>query len=216
MVILCCYAGDLKAQTKDSLAAFAPDAIILDVSRDKWAYWEAIETFYQGQNDLMIVEQDIEILEECIPSFAACPEPWCVYEYRPAQVFGFMLDQSLGCTRFRKELQQAVPASQIASATLTQWAGHAVASSPRIPWDRIDMRIAEHLKVAGFKPHVHGRVKHYHVYPDHNVNAMVQTAVDNYLMTRRFGMDELTQQMALATVKSKLGLANSGELNATM
>src|ERR1700735_3490384 len=107
MTVLFCY---VKPNPKSvaSVRAYAPEALMTDVSKDQWAYWTAITAHWKGLDDLVTIEQDIEITAEVIPGFDACPEPWCVYEYKPAGIFGFMLRQSLGCTRFRKELQQKV------------------------------------------------------------------------------------------------------------
>lgn len=215
MITLYCFVSP-HPKAKAAVEAYAPEAVFTDTSADRWEYWRILSSYWTGEHDLMTIEQDNEITAEVVPSFEACPEPWCSYQYRGAGVFQApVMTESLGCTRFRKELQQAVPIEEIGGSTLTQWPGHKVASDPvRVPWDRIDMRIKEHLRANGFKVHVHGEVRHFHAYPDHAVNARVQKAVDDFMFACRVNMDRSMKYLTLRAVSDALVLARSGELNA--
>jgi hypothetical protein len=82
--------------------------VLVDVSRSFTAYWETIASVW-GQADLMLIEHDIVIRPEVPAEFDACPNPWCLYPYWR----GGWMDNALGCTRFRKELQLAVTPGEI-------------------------------------------------------------------------------------------------------
>lgn len=151
MRILCCYAN-LHPVTAISIAEFAPQAEMIDVIWDNFAYWREIATRWTGKEDLMTLEQDMEITEEIIPSFEECPEPWCLYEYQGPPNKG-ILRYSLGCTRFRKEFQQRFPRELF------------VPDDKQLDWIRVDVRISYVLvNMNGIEPHIHGRVNHLHEY----------------------------------------------------
>jgi hypothetical protein len=149
MKILCGYAGDnLRPETKTTLAKFTVDYV--DMSGDDFAYWQNICKRWTGKDDLLIIEQDIGITADVVPSFEGCPEPWCVYSYTGP--LGEMLYYALGCTRFRKELQLAVP--------------HARISDQPLHWRSIDGKVSARLGLTGYTPHIHGELEHHHDYPE--------------------------------------------------
>jgi hypothetical protein len=205
MNVVFCHAGKPHPKCLKAAKRNAPMVRIVNTSETVFSYWETISFYWQGNDDLLLIEQDIELPEGAVESFEGCPEPWCSYRYSAPGIFQWGLSESLGCTRFRKEVQMAVPAAEIAGSTLTLWAGHKVPSASNIVWNRIDWRISTHLKANGFKVHVHGEAKHYHSYPDIHVNEIVQGAITAYL----------SKQGSLESVKDALDLAASGELNAT-
>ena len=151
MRILCCYAN-LRPETAATIAEFAPETELVDVTDDTYGYWHNIRDRWTGDEDLMVIEQDIEITAEVVPSFEACSKPWCLFEY-PGHPFMGTLSSHLGCTRFSKELQRAVPCESMT-----------VIAGDRQRWDTLDGKIAIALKEAGYKPHVHGQVNHLHDY----------------------------------------------------
>jgi hypothetical protein len=144
--ILCCYAN-LRPETAATIAEFAPGTELVDVAEDKYGYWRNVCERWTGSDDLLIVEQDMELIAEVVPSFEDCPEQWCLFEYQGNPFMG-TLSRHLGCTRFRKELQQAVPLSL----------------ADNLRWDVLDGTIAGKLNEAGYSPHVHGEINHLHDY----------------------------------------------------
>ena len=81
----------------------------VDVSGHRFDYWRVLCDWWNG-DDLTIVEHDVAPHPGVFQSFAACPEPWCTYPYdnhsnSDAEAWRNML----GCTRFRAEIQLAVP-----------------------------------------------------------------------------------------------------------
>lgn len=160
MRVLCAFTG-LHPATAAALALYAPDAGLVDVSGSKFDYWHAIRDRWDGTQDLVIIEQDIEIHAEVLPSFAACPEPWCTFSY---PIFRTSVDLTigLGCVRFSAGVQRMVSAEKIAE-------GFVLCATCKGGgcWWHLDSRIAELLKYkAGLRQHVHGTVTHHHDYSD--------------------------------------------------
>lgn len=135
MIVLCCYA-QLHPATFEALP---PGSILADVSGDATDYWRTLRGFWGKQEDLVIVEQDIVPPWNMLEQFAYCPEPWCVFPY--AIDYDQMLCHSLGCTRFRREGNQAIQA-QLSAAPHT--------------WNECDGEIREAVLATGLEhPHVH-------------------------------------------------------------
>lgn len=131
---------------------------MVETGYDTSAYWWELRRRWNGEDDLMIVEQDNVITAEVIPSFNACDKPWCVYEYLGPPGMdvdgtgeGRILRKSLGCTRFSAELQDKVTAAMISDKDY-------------FVWHLLDMRIARLLEMHGYESHVHGAIKHCHRY----------------------------------------------------
>jgi hypothetical protein len=154
---LCCYAGDgLRPETASALARFAPCAETVNAEGD-YGYWQAISERWDGKQSLVIIEQDIVINEDVIPSFAACTQDWCAYAYdcfvythsgaRPYVGRWFL---GFGCAKFSAGFQQKFPLEDISAAP--------------VMWPHIDMRIVGHVSSHGAEAHDHGDVQHLHDY----------------------------------------------------
>ncbi len=160
--VLACYAGSgLLPETYRSLTRYVPIGCLelVNVSGDLSTYWLEFRKRWVGKWDLMTVEQDNVLDGEMIPSFNACPEPWCVYEYEGPEnmvsrgAADRMLKTSLGMTRFSRQLQLEVPVTEISNKDY-------------FSWYLIDYRIAVVLGKKGYSPHIHGTVEHLHDYPE--------------------------------------------------
>jgi len=152
MRVLACYNGDsLRSETYDALVKHIPVGALelVNVSGDACNYWHELRNRWTGEYDLVTVEQDNVITAETIPSFAACAEPWCCYEYELEDQR--MCRIGLGCTRFSAELQRTVPVSEISGSA---W----------FTWHILDYRVFTTVQRFGFEPHVHGQVEHLHDY----------------------------------------------------
>ena len=56
-----CAPVDLHSKTRECLERFAPDAEIVWLERgDRFAYWREIKKRWKGEEDLLIIEQDME------------------------------------------------------------------------------------------------------------------------------------------------------------
>ncbi len=143
----------------ESVQEYAPQAEIVDVSSDNFAYWREIRARWRGTEDLVLIEQDIEIVPGGVEEMLACEHDWCCYAYtifRTRQ----RLRYGLGFTKFSARAQQLVNARLIAE-------GFALCNfcQGRGCWNHLDGRISELLRNVGkLKPHVHGDVKHLHDY----------------------------------------------------
>ena len=147
---VCCFYNQLDPRVASSLERFAPDCEYVNTTASQQTYAEELERRWTGTDDLVLVEQDKEIHGEVLPSFAACPEPWCGYTYwidpipHTALVLG-----GFGVTKFSAEIQQKVAVKDFA---WTEWRG-------------IDRRFNDLLLSMGIGCHLHGHVVHHHVYP---------------------------------------------------
>jgi hypothetical protein len=166
----------IKPETYVSLREHVPASVsidLIDVSRSPTAYWHAIRDRWTGEDDLVIIEQDIEITAETIPSFQSCAAEWCVFGYKGADWLEpedrFMV-KSLGCTKFSARLQRTIPASTIAGVYLV--------------WHMIDMRMATVLGMRGYTPHLHGEVKHLHDYDGEHTPEQQQAIRQQYLQSK--------------------------------
>ena len=167
--ILCCYTrGDpvndgrfhvhnSRTEAMDSIRAHAPQADLIDVTGDDLAYWREIRARWDGTDDLVIVEHDIQIGPDTIGSLVSCDKPWCVFAY---DIFGVKrITNALGCTRFSAELQRAVPLELVEKRF--EVCGNCDGKGC---WWHIDAALADELENAGFASHVHGDIPHLHDY----------------------------------------------------
>ena len=158
MTVLCCPASSPHPDALAALEKHAPAAELADVSGDDFGYWREIRARWQGTDDLIIIEQDIEIGPDTVRSLEGCPEDWCCFAY-PIFQTKVRLKNGLGCTKFSAKAQQAVTARKIAE-------GFALCATCKGQgcWWHLDGRISSLLKREGLQPHVHGNVTHLHDY----------------------------------------------------
>lgn len=153
MNIICCPVRLYRA-TEVALRLHAPQARIKFIDADNieepWTtyrqYWE------KAEDDLLIIEQDIVIHEDVIPSFEECPEPWCLFPFPHYSRDGALMDSGIGCNRFRREFMEKVTAEDVESqyASCNRCGG----SNPRC-WAHLDGRTNDAGHAKGFGIHVH-------------------------------------------------------------
>lgn len=157
MVILYPYVN-AHPLAKAALRKYIPDAtpVRLDTTSD--AYWRLLCDYWNGGEDLCIVEQDIEVHSMVARRFRHCSEPWCEFAYNGPQ-FGqsgkWELSRGLGCVRFTQALMAEYP-------TL-------VKDLKNCTWRRLDVEISGALvgnpNDPRHLPHAHRpNVLHHHVY----------------------------------------------------
>lgn len=152
--------GKMSGETYRALVKYVPigSLELIETGYNVSAYWWELRRRWTGEDDLMIVEQDNVITSEVIPSFSECDEPWCSYSYLGPPGMdvdgsgeGRILRKSLGCTRFGAQLMKDVPAETISG-------------NDYFAWHLLDMRVSSMLEIRGYSPHVHGTIKHAHIY----------------------------------------------------
>lgn len=184
MNILCGYANDgLRPQTRETLEQ-VPGVQLVDLSGDMFAYWREVRARWQGEEDLITVEQDISFTREQLDSLAACDQDWCSCGYQLFGDGGPRWTYGLGFTRFSAALQRRFPAELI-----EECASRCYMCKGTSPWQHIDMHILWTVKgkcvwkLGGsadlppvipdmsfsggddtLEPHDHGDVGHLHVY----------------------------------------------------
>jgi hypothetical protein len=148
---MCCPVT-LWPGTKESLARYAPDAEIIPIPADDisrpWADYAA----RWGQDDLVVIEQDVIIHADVLPQFAACPEPWCLFPARHYATAGGWMTTGIMCNRFRMEFMQAVPVEAVEAVPGS--CGSCRGVNPRC-WAHLDGKTREAGEAAGFRLHVH-------------------------------------------------------------
>lgn len=141
-----------------ALEAYVPQAEVIDVTGDNYAYWREIRERWTGEQDLIIIEQDIEVREDTIPVMEECKQDWCCYAY-PIFRTKVRLRVGLGCIKISAAAQRKISPEAIEEGfeTCAQCRGKGC-------WWHLDGRIAHMLKRFGFFPHVHGDITHHHDY----------------------------------------------------
>lgn len=138
-----------------ALDAHVPEAERVRLSpRSEGAYYELLRSLWRAGDAFLVVEQDVEVHAEVVPSLERCSSPWCVFPYAgpgPAGAANAPLTRSLGCTRFSASLLGAEPS--------------VMDELPVRSWRRLDCELAPALMRRGYAPHVHRPpVRHHHVY----------------------------------------------------
>ena len=173
MAVICCYTNIHPAAAK-AIEEHAPQTQLIDVTGDDFAYWREIRTRWNGTEDLVIIEQDNEILPDSVSSMLECGHDWCCYAY-PIFRSQQRLRYGLGCTKISAKAQQLVNPRGIAE-------GFALCKNCKGKgcWYHLDGRIAEVLRGAGLKPHVHGDVIHHHKYDEQPAVEVRGRAIEHY------------------------------------
>lgn len=146
----------LHPATARLLNQYAPGHVRVRIDpQDVTAYWRLFAEAWRQPGDLLIVEQDIGLHAEAVPGLTACRKPWCGHPYP----IGDQMLVCLGCTRFTAELKAAEP--DLLDAVGEDGTG----GLPARHWQRLDVRILDHLRARGYSQHVHHPpVRHYHRY----------------------------------------------------
>jgi len=122
---------------------------------DDAAYWALLAKVWREPGDLLIVEQDVGIRAGVVEELAGCREPWCGFAYP----IGAQLLVCLGCTRFTADLKATEP------DLLDAVGEDATGGLPARVWQRLDVRILDHLRARGYTQHRHDPpVNHFHKY----------------------------------------------------
>ncbi len=130
------------------------DATWIDVSASPVAYYAALSELWERGETFALLEHDVVCRRDVVQAFEECPEPWCAFGYSDICHESCMeaWSNTLGCTRFRKEIIEAVP--------------DACKDMPKQFWDWHNTcdGLGSALRAAGFKHHWHfGWVEHHHM-----------------------------------------------------
>jgi hypothetical protein len=158
MIVLCCYTA-IKLATLDALEKYSFDNVhYVCVEDDPFGYWREIKARWNGKEDLVVVEQDVEIHDTVLTDFMECKEPWCCFSY---QIFGQRnCSVGLGCTKFSAQLQQ-----EISLDVLTERFARCEFCEGKGCWWHLDGPILQLLQSKGYNQHIHQpEVTHHHDY----------------------------------------------------
>jgi len=147
-VKIACFYTLTYSECRDSLP---PGTELVWTGYGDDAYWNELSTRWDGTGDLLVIEHDMQLHGQVVPQFEACPALWCTfgYEYGPRWP-GHFIEDALGCTRFRAQLQQQFPLGMVAAHI------SATDGLPPVPfWHNCDLYIRRALTRAGLKPCVH-------------------------------------------------------------
>lgn len=99
----------LRATTRTDLARFAPHHELHDTSSSDTAYYDAFTSWWLTGETFLVVEHDMGLRADVLPSLEACSNLWCGFTYHIGPPDGGDEVVALGCTRFRAELLQTYP-----------------------------------------------------------------------------------------------------------
>jgi hypothetical protein len=157
---IACFYADLHPATSKALAAYAPQAELVETSRsDESSYWRELSARWGHGDDLLVIEQDIEIGPGMVESLEKCPRDWCCYAFN---IFNppVLVEFGLGCTKFSAAARQAAGSASIQAEFADCPECHGAGCGNR----HLDVSITRVLTRAGLSPHVHGEVTHHHDY----------------------------------------------------
>lgn len=139
---------------KTAAWAEASGARTVDVGGSDDAYWRMLADAWTGDEDLVVVEQDIVPAPGVVAAMTSCQAMRCSSPY----LIGgkLLVDHCLGCARFSIGLQRAVP-DAVERAGEPLWE-----TEPRRSWWTLDFRLDHVLRSAGHVPHRHARSVHLH------------------------------------------------------
>jgi hypothetical protein len=168
MQILCAWI-DPNPETLECFERYSPAGTeITWIERDdSQAYWKSVQEHWTGEEDLLIIEQDMKWEAGDIESVERCEYHWCSYEYPCFGSDDFTvkpISWALGFTRFSAALQQYYPVTAIQDNI------DACDLPCNGSWIHLDMHIAATIKhghcfcCRRIAPHVHGTVEHLHDY----------------------------------------------------
>ena len=152
-IIFAYRAGYAHPFALDAIKRYAPQAELKDVGENPHSYHRLLyETWDQGEGFLLI-EHDVEIGPDTIPSFEQCQGDWCIARAgapgnRPDNPL--YMERSLCCTRFSSKLIAEHP--------------DLILSLPSQDWRRLDCEIHPRLSGACME---HPVVRHHHFYSGH-------------------------------------------------
>lgn len=135
--------------------------IFADVSGSNWDYWRVLCDWWVPTDDLIIIEHDVAPRPDVFTEFEECQEPWCLFTYDNFEgdlSAAIAWQFALGCTRFRKELIEAVPNALM--DVQERWKD----------WHYTCDGIGYNLTKAGFFPHFHWPAINHHRFIDENGN----------------------------------------------
>ena len=152
MITLCCPAR-FWPSCRDALAEHAPDAVVIPVAvEDNNGWWREISARWTGEEDLLLVEQDIAIHDQVIPQLKACVMPWCTFPF-PRPETPTLQDRGIACTRFSAGFQRLVSVADVEAVPGSCW--ECRGEDPKC-WRHIDGRISAAAAAKGLgAPHVH-------------------------------------------------------------
>jgi hypothetical protein len=176
-----CFYARLRPETRRTLELYAPSAELIETPvDDDYSYWKALADCWTGEDDLMIVEQDIELTAGSVSSMMLCPGAWCTFSYLIGPETWAV--GSLGCAKFSASLQRVLPAALIAAQPRFCVRDDYVMSGPDVLhagtvvtrsgcpcndasmpcWLHVDVALANTFgRLLDMDPHVHGTLTHH-------------------------------------------------------
>ncbi len=138
-----------QLETWQALELIRQNFNVIDVFLvDDGDYDKALKNVWE-KDSLIVVEQDVVPTVEMVEELFGCADPWCIFEYEIRYMDDknppFYPQTGLGLTKF------SLNAQHIAGSE--KWFG-------RGPWFNLDGRVTGALVQAGYRPHVHGKVRH--------------------------------------------------------
>jgi hypothetical protein len=137
-----------------------PDAKIINAGHYDAENWDIIKQYW-GQDDLVLVEQHKILHGAVFPDFENCSRAYCLNPHE-LMLHGNWARQSIGCVRWRKELQQRVTVEDIeakhdwlANSSLKGYEDVICEAGGGICWQHTEFAILWAAKAKGYRVHEH-------------------------------------------------------------
>lgn len=144
--------------TAAALEELAPDAEMVDLSGDVFAYQALVERLWADGETFLLWEHDITPTATALAEALSCRCWWSASPYPGPN--GVTLWRCFGFTRFRAEMLAATP-----NAARDAGLRDDSTDVPPRHWLRCDSRLIDVLLVEGYAgPHRHSAVGHHHDY----------------------------------------------------
>jgi len=165
MRVICPHNNQVHPRTADAIARYAPETVYLE-NTGLDGYDENISAYWDGSDDLVVIEQDKEITDEVLPAFRRCNQDWCSFAYRNfPEPYRKRVYTGLGCSFYSATIQRLVPPSEFTGPD-PAWHPECKLCDGKGCWRTLDTRIAVSLVKRGIVTHVHGEIAHHHEYPE--------------------------------------------------
>ena len=140
-----------QRETWEALKKIRTQYHVIDIHvNEKTDYDDAVSKVW-GEDNVIIIEQDIVPWCSQIRALESCVCDWCAYRYQIRYVDdhdpAYWVTHGLGFTKFSLVLQERFPAELWYH--MGEW-----------QWQNLDCRITGLIVQSGLAPHIHGDVKH--------------------------------------------------------
>lgn len=152
MIVLHLY-QHLHPQVARKLLHLWPEAKIINAGHYDTENWDVIKKYW-GEDDIVLIEQHKILHAEVFNDFLKCPRPYCLNPHE-LEVHGNWARRSIGCVRWRKELQQRVTAADVEAEHDWLVEAYGNCDATGVCWRHTEFAILQAAEKKGYRVHEH-------------------------------------------------------------